>query len=67
MRFGEEQQMDVIHLHTSGHADLTTLHEIVNACNPGRVIPVHTECPERYSGEFANVEILQDGQIFDLR
>lgn len=58
--------MDIIQLHTSGHADLKTLHKIVANCKPDKVIPVHTEWPERYISEFAKVEVLQDGQILAL-
>lgn len=66
MQYAAKMDMEVIHLHTSGHADLTTLHKLVTACNPKKVIPIHTECPERYSSEFNNVEILQDERIMVL-
>ncbi len=63
MEYAEEQAMNVIHLHTSGHADLKTLHKIVKACSPCRIIPIHTECPEGFSKEFDNVEIIKDGEV----
>lgn len=61
-----EQQMDVIHLHTSGHADVETLHKIVQACTPKKIIPIHTEYPERFTDEFDNVESVQDGKVLLL-
>lgn len=66
MRYCEQQQIDVIHLHTSGHADIETLHKIVQACTPSRIIPIHTEYPERFTDEFENVEIVQDGKVLIL-
>lgn len=64
MKYAVKQQMDVTHLHTSGHADIKTLHQIVDACSPCKIIPIHTEYPEGFSKEFANVKILQDGEVF---
>lgn len=66
MQYCEEQQIDVIHLHTSGHADIETLHKIVQACTPSKIIPIHTEYPERFTNEFYNVEIVQDGKVLIL-
>ena len=66
MQYAKVQQMNVIHLHTSGHADIKTLHQIVEACKPNKIIPIHTECPEGFIKEFDNVEIVQDGEALLL-
>lgn len=66
LQYCGEQQMDVIHLHTSGHADLETLGKIVQACTPKKIIPIHTEYPERFTDEFDNVESVQDGKVLLL-
>jgi len=67
MRYAEDQQMNVTHLHTSGHADIKTLHKIVQACTPYRIIPIHTEYPEHFINEFDKVQIVQDGEALLLR
>ncbi|MDU2065032.1 MAG: MBL fold metallo-hydrolase [Sporomusaceae bacterium] len=66
MQYCRDQQVDVIHLHTSGHADVNTLRKIVQACTPKNIIPIHTEYPERFNDEFDNVRIVGDGKPFIL-
>ncbi|MDL2302929.1 MBL fold metallo-hydrolase [Dysgonomonas sp. OttesenSCG-928-D17] len=39
---------EVIDLHTSGHADISTIKEFVTALNPNTIIPIHTTRPEKY-------------------
>ena len=66
MQYAEAKQMDVTHLHTSGHADIKTLHKIVHACTPCKIIPIHTEYPDAFMKEFDNVEIFQDGDMLTI-
>lgn len=66
IKYCGEQKMDVIHLHTSGHADIDTLRSIVKACRPKQITPIHTEYPERFIEEFDNVRIVQDGETLIL-
>lgn len=54
-------------LHTSGHGDYSTLLKIVQKLSPGLLIPVHTECADKYSSLFnVPVRVLKNGEIFTL-
>ena len=46
-------------IHSSGHADVPTLQRLVAALNPGKIIPVHTEHPEKYAELFGAEKIKQ--------
>jgi ribonuclease J len=51
-------------VHTSGHADIWTLKKLVNALNPGFIIPIHTFAAAEYSKKFSRpVKLLADGEI----
>lgn len=52
------------HIHSSGHADVPTLQSLVAALKPGKIIPVHTECPEAYEGMFSPLAVkhMSDGK-----
>ncbi len=53
----------IIPIHTSGHAYIKDLQSFANDINPKNIIPVHTECKEKYSEYFnSNVINLDDGQ-----
>lgn len=55
-------------IHTSGHADITTLKEMLNAANPKLLIPIHTFKPTEYKSVFLNVKVkeLSDGEKIEL-
>jgi ribonuclease J len=38
--------LKIISCHTSGHADEKAINQLINHCNPKRIIPVHTLNPE---------------------
>jgi ribonuclease J len=42
----ESLGLKVVTLHTSGHADATTIERLINQVNPDEIIPVHTEHAE---------------------
>ena len=55
-------------LHTSGHADISTISEVIDKINPSYVIPIHTEVPEEYE-KISNdscVVVLNDCEEFVL-
>ncbi len=55
------------YIHTSGHADLTTLKKMVNAVNPKMIIPIHTFNSSDYEEHFNYpVKILQDGETLSV-
>ena len=47
----EEKGVEVLHLHTSGHAEAKMLADVINAVAPEEEIrPMHTEHPELFEG-----------------
>ncbi|MGE0157058.1 MAG: MBL fold metallo-hydrolase [Geobacter sp.] len=47
--FIHEHGMELITIHTSGHASVDTLRNLVESVRPKQVIPIHTNTPERFS------------------
>lgn len=57
----------IIDMHTSGHADVETLKEYVNAINPKRIIPIHTNNKKDYKSIFGQTVLeLEDNQIYSF-
>ena len=56
----------VEYLHTSGHATLAELIDLVNALGPRMIIPIHTSYPEKFKDHFSNVKLLKDGEVFEI-
>lgn len=54
--------LEILEIHTSGHAILQHLKDISEAINPKFVIPIHTFYPERFADIFPNVILVNDGQ-----
>jgi len=57
--------------HTSGHAPTEELIELTGAIKPKKIVPIHTENPEKMKMEFAsagltNVELWDDGKEYSL-
>lgn len=53
-------------VHSSGHAGPADLKRFVAAVKPGRVVPIHSFYPEKYSELFSNVEIHGDGEWWEV-
>lgn len=53
-------------IHTSGHASLIDLKELVTAIKPVTVVPIHSFMPERYADSFPNVQIHNDGEWWEI-
>ena len=49
-------------LHTSGHADVETISEMLSTVQPELVIPIHTEAPSNIPYDRQKVIIANDGQ-----
>ena len=60
--FLRSRNAEVIHLHTSGHAEIAFLHEIAESCIPKMIIPIHTEQPRMFLEKFSNVISANDGE-----
>ena len=54
--------LELSEIHTSGHATLQHLKDIIEAINPKFIIPIHTFYPERFNEMFTNVMLVDDGQ-----
>lgn len=52
LRAVESLGINVVSLHTSGHADLPALQRMANALQPKQIIPIHTFHPEDYETHF---------------
>lgn len=57
---------DFIPAHVSGHAYIADIISFVNSVNARYVVPIHTFEPEMYRHHFANVFLLQDGQVWSV-
>jgi len=57
---------DFIPAHTSGHIYIADLIAFVKSVNARTVIPIHTFEPQKFEDHFLNVQLLNDGQLFDL-
>jgi len=53
-------------IHTSGHAAPSDLKALVQALNPGKVVPIHSYMPEKYTELFGNVEMHGDGEWWNV-
>lgn len=62
-----ELGIDIITLHTSGHADYTAIKEMINITKPEIVIPIHTENKEKIRLYTNNAVILNDGEIYKVK
>lgn len=58
--------MDFEILHTSGHADIQTLKSLAQSISAKRVIPIHTDAPERLHSIIPNATPIEDGSWFDV-
>lgn len=65
-KFVEENHLNKIDIHTSGHASVVDLKRFVEGIGSPRVTPIHTFQPDRYSEVFKNVEIHCDDEWFCL-
>lgn len=46
IEYCRQKGMQIVYIHTSGHADRQAIHAIMERVNPREVIPIHTENPE---------------------
>ncbi|TAN60823.1 MBL fold metallo-hydrolase [bacterium] len=65
--FMRENDLKLEHIHTSGHATVDILKQLARALKPKRIIPIHTEHPERFKEYFGkSVAIAEDGQLIEI-
>lgn len=56
-----------IYLHTSGHATLKAIKEIIDITNPNYVIPIHTENKQKIKELTNKAIILEDNEEFNVK
>ena len=61
-----KMHIDIIFLHTSGHADKTAMQLVDTILKPKVVIPIHTTNKEYASEVFRNVVILEDNESINI-
>lgn len=54
-------EVELVHVHTSGHASVADLRRLVTALAPKRVVPIHSEGGDRFTELFARVDRQHDG------
>lgn len=58
------RNLDLIKIHTSGHADTETLKLMVDAIKPKNIVPIHTFSSSEYHNVFLQpIIIMNDGEI----
>ena len=62
----KDKKVPMYDIHTSGHADIPTLQKFAKALNPKRIVPIHTFLPEKFRDMFANAELHDDNEVFEI-
>lgn len=61
-----EYWINFLHLHTSWHGWITEMKKLVNACNPKKIMPIHTKEPDKYKRYFNTVILLEDWKDLEV-
>lgn len=65
--FIKRNNLTIEYIHTSGHATLEKLREFATKVNAQKIVPIHTEYPERFKEYFGSVVVYyDDGQGFEV-
>ncbi len=64
--FLAQRAIELVEVHSGGHAGLDDLVRLANACKPRMVIPIHTFHAERYADHFPNVVRLENGRTLAI-
>ena len=56
----------ICRIHTSGHADVSSLKRFVSRLRPDKIIPIHTFGHQMYKEHFKNVMEISDGQEIEI-
>jgi len=60
--YRDDPQVNFTYAHTSGHATIETLQKFTQALKSKKVIPVHTEMPEKFLEYMDDVVLPEDGE-----
>lgn len=61
-----EAGVDLVEHHTSGHAYVDDLRRLVDAFDPARVVPIHSEATDRFADHFPRVEQHADHEWWEV-
>ena len=65
--FIHEHSMELVTIHTSGHASVDTLKNMVKTVMPKRVIPIHTNTPELFQEILSDAEVAVGGDGVEIQ
>ena len=65
-RWREERGIGFEIIHTSGHAGVGDLRRLAEALDPGKVVPIHTTCPEGFASIHERVVRHSDGEWWEV-
>lgn len=66
LEYARVKNMNIIDLHTSGHASAESLQTIIQNTEAKKIVPVHTENPDLFVEKFKNVQIVKDGELISV-
>ncbi len=66
LKWLESKGTKEIFLHTSGHADSSTIKKTIDTLQPEHLIPIHTLFPEWFENEYKKTKILKNGNSITL-
>lgn len=64
--YREDEAVNFVYAHTSGHAVLNDLKRFAAAMKPKEVIPVHTEHGVLFAEHFTETKVLKDGDLYTV-
>lgn len=62
IKFMENKGVETVYLHTSGHADVNAIDNLIKITEPKYIIPIHTE-NSKWFEKYKNCEIIYDNQF----
>ncbi|ABR49256.1 beta-lactamase domain protein [Alkaliphilus metalliredigens QYMF] len=60
--YAKNNNMDIIDLHTSGHAHIDSLKKVIRSSGAKKIIPIHTERSDLFAEAFEKVYLAEDGE-----
>jgi ribonuclease J len=62
----EDRSIPLHKCHTSGHASVKDLQRLRQAFGDAVVVPIHTQQPDLYEQTFSNVQVHEDGEVWEI-
>jgi ribonuclease J len=66
VQFLGSRNIELLEIHTSGHAYVEDLRKLARVLGPRFVVPIHTFYPDQYCRIYENIVQLDDGETYDL-